>query len=120
MNLLTETVAAIQESGHSTDDIVFIGSEETGHSCTWEQFQILADKEYDAGFGSQKVAEDLIIVFSDGAKMWRGEYDGSEGWDFSAPFKAPAAIQPIRNLFTLGVGWDSLADMNPDAEQDAE
>lgn len=118
MNLLTETVAAIQQSGHSTGDIVFIGSEETGHRCTWEQFHILADKKYDEGFGAQKVAEDLIIVFSDGAKMWRGEYDGSEWWEFSSPFKAPAAIKQIRSLFTRGVGWDSLARINPDAEQE--
>ena len=89
MNLLSETIKDIESSGHTTDDIVFIGSEKSGHSCTWEQFVSLADREYDSGFGSSEVATDLIIVFSDGSKMWRGEYDGSEWWEDSSPFQKP-------------------------------
>ena len=108
-NLLDETIAAIKDSGHAEADIVFIGSEKTGHQCTWDQFCVLANVEYDAGFGGQKVAHDLIIVFSDGQKMWRGEYDGSEWWEYSTLFKRPEAAISIPSLFCHG--WSDLAEI---------
>jgi hypothetical protein len=115
VNLLTETREAIEESGHTPDDIVFIGSEASGHQCTWDEFCRLADVEYDAGYGASEVAMDLVVVFRDGAKLWRGEYDGSEWWEFSRPFKRPTEAKPITRLTTVGtrhVGWRSLADLN--------
>jgi len=112
MNLLKETQCAIEDSGHNINDIVFIGSEESGHSCTWNEFVELANKDYDSGFGSQKVAHDLVIVFSDNQKMWRSEYDGSECWAFSKSFKKPAVSKPIKSLFTHRVGWDSLEEID--------
>lgn len=112
MNLLQETIEDIKESGHAPEDIIFIGSETSGHACTWDEFTMLADKEYDAGFGAQKVADDLIIVFSDGVRMWRHEYDGSESWHYSRPFKMPNESKSIKNLFANGIGWESLADIN--------
>lgn len=114
-NLLHETRDAIGRSGHTEKDIVFIGSEKTGHSCTWEEFTELANIEYDSGFGAAEVAQDLIIVFSDGAKMWRGEYDGSEWWEFSTPFKRSEETKPIKRLTVQGtdkVGWESLESLN--------
>lgn len=116
MNLLEETIDAIEESGHSPDDIIFIGSEESGHSCTWGEFQQLADREYDSGFGWQEVANDLIVVFSDGQKLWRGEYGGSEWWNFSKPFKMPKQKKPIGNLFAR-IGWESLEVINSPEHQ---
>lgn len=95
MNFLKETVEGIKKSGHKTSDIVFIGSEKSGHQCTWKEFTKLADIEYDGG---AEIAGDLIIVFSDGGKMWRGEYDGSEWWEYSPPFKQPEVKLPIRTL----------------------
>jgi len=50
------------------------------------------------------VAGDLIIVFSDGAVMRRGEYDGSEWWNFYPPFQMPKQIFPIENLFVNKLG----------------
>lgn len=112
MTLLEETIVDIKKSGHEIKDIVFIGSEETGHQCSWQQFRKLADFEYDSGFGSQKIATDLVIVFSDGAKMWRDEYDGSEGWAFSAPFKMPEEKHQILTLGDNSQMWATLAQMN--------
>ena len=109
MNLLKETQAAIKSSGHRPKDIIFIGSEETGHQCTWEEFQVLADQEYDAGYGAQEVARDLVIVFSDGSKMWRHEYDGSENWEYSKPFERPDKSLPIHCLF--GTYWPTLEEL---------
>lgn len=115
MNLLKETREAIKESGHCATDIVFIGSEKSGHQCTWEQFCALADKEYDDGYGASKVATDLVIVFSDGQKMWRGEYDGSEWWEHSRPFKIPEKSLPIACLF--GHLWPDLESLNKGAAE---
>ena len=113
MNLLKETIDDITQSGHTPADIIFIGSERTGHSCTWDEFQSLADFEYDAGFGAQEVADDLIIVFSDGSKMWRHKYDGSENWEYSTPFVMPEDRLPITRLQVKSdqVGWRSLAEV---------
>lgn len=46
MNLLKETLEAIAESGHTPDDIIFIGSLKSGHSCAWNVFCILANQNY--------------------------------------------------------------------------
>ena len=96
--LLEETLDCIENSGHTPEDILFIGSEESGHSCSWEEFKKLADEEYDSGFGAAEVACDLIIVFKDGQRMWRGEYDGSEWWDYSVPTTIPKETKPITKL----------------------
>lgn len=114
MNLLQETQDAIRSSGHTPEDIIFIGSEESGHQCSWEEFCHLADVEYDEGFGAQRVATDLIVVFEDGQKLWRGEYDGSEWWEHSTPFVQPSASLPISRLVVPEerTGWASLAECN--------
>lgn len=112
MNLLTETIEAITESGHTPDQIVFIGSEQSGHQCSWDEYRILADQAYDNSYVAQKVAKDLIIVFSDGTRMFRAEYDGSEWWDYVRVFAVPKSAVPIRKLFTNHVGWDTLFDIN--------
>lgn len=118
-NLLSETAKDIERSGHTTADIIFIGSEATGHRCSWNQFSEIAKMtDYDAGFGSQKIATDLIIVFKDGMKMWRHEYDGSERWDYSEPFKMPEASLPISRLVVPEerIGWCSLEECNAPRE----
>ncbi|MDY0198969.1 MAG: hypothetical protein RBR68_14285 [Tenuifilaceae bacterium] len=116
-NLLEETIDDIKRSGHKIEDIIFIGSEKSGYSCTWDEFRELADEEYTEGFGAQKVATDLIIVFSDGAGMWRHEYDGSERWMYSVPFKMPTEAKPIKCLFAQSVGWDDLDAIHKDLEE---
>ena len=117
MNLLEETMNAIVESGHKIEDIVFIGSESSGHSCTWDEFIALADVEYDNGYGAQEVARDLIIVFSDGTRMWRGEYDGAEWWEYFPSFIMPKKKKRrITRLLTKNIGWDNLAEINGDKD----
>jgi hypothetical protein len=108
-NFLEESRKEIEESGHTPDDIVFIGSEESGHQCSFDEFCQLADFNYDYGYGACKIAKDLVIVFSDGQKMIRQEYDGSEWWDILKPFSPPSNNLPIRSL--LG-GLDGLRKHN--------
>jgi hypothetical protein len=111
MNLLRETTAVINEFDHVSTEIVFIGSEGSGHSCTWEEFQTIANIEYDNGFGGQEIASDLIIVFSDGSRMYRNEYDGSECWAMVSAFKQPTVQLEITTVCS-GRSWDTLANMN--------
>lgn len=117
-NLLSETISDIQDSGHSIEEIIFIGSEKSGYSCTWEEYERLADQNYDSGFGAPQVASDLIIVFSDGSKMWRHDYDGSEWWVYSTPFDLPMETKPIKKLFVNSVGWEDLEEINNNLEAD--
>lgn len=101
-NLLEETIEIIQENNLDINDIIFIGSEETGHRCTWEEFKILANKEYDSGLGLRDVAADLIIIFKDGSRMYRDEYEGSEWWECIKAFQMPKKFKIIKNLFGMG------------------
>lgn len=111
INLLTEAQDEMAAHGLTPDDIVFIGSEKSGHECTWEEFRTLANRTYDDGFGTAEVALDLVIVFRDGSQMRRTEYDGSEGWEMIRPFVRPDKSHPIAVLF--GYGYGGLAGMNP-------
>ena len=117
MNLLEETIHDIERSGHNPNDIVFIGSPKSGHSCTWSEFESLADREYDDGFGAQQVASDLVILFSDGTNMWRHEYDGSEYWNYSSPITIPSELKPIRSLFVRGIGWEDLEEIHSEEDE---
>lgn len=121
MNLLAETLRDIAKSGHTPDDIVFIGSRKSGHHCSWDEFTHLADIEYDGGYGAQEVASDLEIVFRDGGGMWRTEYDGSEGWEYHRPFVMPQDAKPIKRLTVEGtdaIGWCELGELQ-EAEEEA-
>lgn len=119
-NLLEETKESIKISGHKIEDIIFIGSEATGHECTWKEYEAMADQEYDDGYGGQEVAADLIFVFSDGAKMWRDEYDGAEWWEFQKPFEQPKRKKPIHNLIYKEFGgWQSLEDLNEEKVEES-
>lgn len=114
MNLLKETEEYLEECGKKPEDIIFIGSEQSGHTCSWEEFKVLADVHYDNGYGSQEVCNDLIIVFKDGSRLYRSEYDGSEWWSYMGVFKKPRQKLPLRQLLSLNY-QRSLADANHDA-----
>jgi hypothetical protein len=88
-NLLEETKEIMKMEKLNPNEIIFIGSESSGHSYTWEEFELLSNIEYDNSYGGQKIATDLIIVFKNRTVMVRGEYDGSEWWEVIEPFKMP-------------------------------
>lgn len=83
-NLLQETILEIKHLNLDIKDIIHIGNNE--YKCTWDEFSILANFEYDDGYGLAEVAMDLTIVFNDGSRLVRWEYDGSEGWEIIRPF----------------------------------
>lgn len=113
VNLLEETKEAIEDFGQEIDNIIFIGSQESGHECSWELFEVLANREYDSGFGGQEVAADLIIVFENGTKMFREEFQGSMFWAWSSPFVMPKESHPIDSLFDRNY-TANLSDINKD------
>lgn len=115
-NLLAQTRKAMGESDLNAEDITFIGSEESGHRCTWDEYVTLADREYDDGYGGAEVAGDLLIIFKDGSRMERGEYDGSEWWEVRRPFVEPATKRPISSLFRFDYE-STLADIQDAAAE---
>lgn len=78
-NLLRETLEMLVVSGKSERDILFC-------TCRDEYFsfgkfkELAANIDYDSGYGGAEI-RDIYIV---GKDWWleRGEYDGSEWWEF--------------------------------------
>ena len=112
MNFLIETLDAIKESGHQESDVMFIGSEDGQYRMTIEKFKTSANFDYDSGFGSQSIAEDLIIYFKDKNYIKRGEYDGSEWWEYNKPltYLSNDSYQDFNKL--EGSMWDSVEKLN--------
>lgn len=99
-NFLKETASVMIAHGLDVKDIVYIGNGEC--SCTWDEFQVLANTNY--GYGSGEIDGSLIIVFSNGVEMHRGEYDGSEWWDVHTPFKLEN-LKEQKKLTGVKSGW---------------
>lgn len=78
-NFLEHTTTALETCGKKWDDVLWCGSEDIWFTA--EHFKVIANLDYDSGFGGQEVATDLMIV---GSNWWleRHEYDGSEWWEY--------------------------------------
>lgn len=95
VNLLRETIDALEENSHTSADVRWVG--DTKYWITWEQFASLADFDYDDGFGGVQIREELLIVGDDDWWLERHEYDGSEWWEFK---RLPARGEPAE-LFSV-------------------
>lgn len=112
-NLLAETLEDITAFKKTVEDVSWVGSQGFGW-FTWDDFAAVADFNYDDGYGWQEVAKDLVIVFTDGQYMTRGEYDGSEWWEYHPPMDKPERYQkPTR---VIGHGWSSLTELHSEQE----
>ncbi len=110
-NLLAETLKVLEANGKKQSEILWCGSKEYGW-FSWERFKALAkDLEYDAGYGGQEIANDLIVV---AATWWleRHEYDGSEWWALKEMPKKPNKHCSPERLSANGHRWGSLEDVN--------
>ena len=118
-NLLKETKEILKDNHKSLDDTLWCRSKQFGY-FTKEVFIKLAQTEYESGFGSPKVAEDLIIV---GKDFWleRHEYDGSESWKYKSmpikpsKYRKPTALtveQASKLDRDVSVGWETLESIN--------
>lgn len=96
MNFLKETEEVIKQAGKKISDIVYIGNREIG--CKWPTFRKLADFEYDDGYGSAEIPQDLVILFTDNTWLERFEYDGSECWEYKKPIVPPQKPKPLLKI----------------------
>lgn len=101
-NLLKETIEDLNENNKKSTDVLWVGRDyydfknkkRVTYKTTWDEFCMKANFEYDAGFGSAKIPEDLIVV---GKDFWleRHEYDGSEWWEFKAMPEEPTETREL-------------------------
>ncbi len=106
-NLLIETLEILEENGLTEKDVEWVGNREFYFS--FNHFKKIADVQYDAGYGSAKVASDLIIV---GKDWWleREEYDGSEGWRFNKKIEKPQLHKEVNRI--VGGMWNTIEEIN--------
>ena len=107
MNLKDETIEVLTEHDKKITDIAWIGSND-GY-IPISEFFIKANVRYDSGFGGQEVADDLVIVGND-FYMTRGEYDGSEWWDYHSMDMFQKPENKLINYKLTGNMWSGLKD----------
>ena len=114
INFLKETTEAIQDSKHKIEDVMFIGSSNGKYRMSWDKFKEKANFRYDEGYGSSKIATDLIVYFNDDTYMTRGEYDGSEWWNYqvSKKFKKDDNYKEFEILGGNKYMWKTVFEMN--------
>ena len=118
INFLTETVKKIKDSGHSENDVMFVGSCDGEYRMTWEKFKEKANFQYDNGYGAAGIAMDLIVYFFDGSFLSRLEYDGSEWWKYNdmKRFEIDDDYKDFDVLGGNGYMWDSVEEMNTQSD----
>lgn len=77
-NLLEETIEVLKDNNKTIEDIIWFGSRNERNTNNLKNF---LDVCYDSGYGCNEIPSGLILV---GDTFWlnRGEYDGSEWWNF--------------------------------------
>ena len=122
-NLLEETLGVMDEFGLTYEDVTYVGSENNQYQMTWDEFESLADMDYDSGYGAPEVATDLEIRFQDGAYFVRAEYDGSEWWEAVISRVNPeSSAKPITRLIVSPkeIGWMTIAELAASDEAEVE
>lgn len=109
-NLFEETVSRLATYNKTWDDVSWIGG--NTFYIDVEQF-IVAAKEtnYDAGYGSEEVAVDLVICFNDGSWLSRESYDGSEFWRYNAYPQKPQVHYQGKVKLADSSGYDALGGL---------
>lgn len=111
MNLYDETVSILEQNGKTMEDVVFIQGD--NFRITWDNFVSLAkETNYDSGFGAPEIASDLVLA-GNGFWLERGEYDGSEWWEYKEMPTPVRRTETVESLSIVGsqIGWESLEDI---------
>ena len=89
-HLLTETIEDLTNVGLDITDIKFIS---LGNNVITTDINELFDVWYDSGYGGAEVPNFKVV----GKGWWleRGEYDGSEWWEFKKLPKKPKHVIPF-------------------------
>lgn len=100
-NFLEETLLNLAANGKLPSDVLWVGDKE--NFCSWEEFSISANFEYDRGYGADFIDRNLKIV-GDSWWMERHEYDGSEWWEFKTlPIRPREYKKPPQHEYK----WDT-------------
>jgi len=80
-NLLEETKNKLVIHHNTPKDVLWVGTAKGTEAITWEEFEKMADFDYDTGYGAVEIRPDLVVV---GKDWWleRHEYDGEEWWEY--------------------------------------
>ena len=112
-NFKDETLSILEANGKTWNDVKFIQGDDFKVSNNKDELLELMNFEYDDGYGAPQIAEDLIIV---GDNWWleRGEYDGSEWWEYKETPRPNLKLKEIKRFQVKDdqVGWESLKDVN--------
>lgn len=108
--LFDETVTILEIHGKTIADIEYIGSSETKIN-TNKALELMKKTNYHSGYGGQEIAENLMIK-GDGFIMTRGEYDGSEWWDYMQTDPSLPQVDTDVKSFEANIGWESLEEIN--------
>lgn len=100
-NLLKETIATLENNNKSEEDVVAVISSTC--KITWLMFKKRSDFNYNNGYGINEIPQDLKIV-GEGFWLERGEYDGSEWWEFKCmpSLDLPYSINEVEMLKMIG------------------
>lgn len=114
INFKKETIEAIIESGHELKDVMFIGSYDGAYRMNIDKFLEKSDFIYDDSYGSSKIATNLIVYFNDKSYLSRGEYDGSEWWEYNKllEYKETDSYEDFDVLGGLNYMWETVKEMN--------
>lgn len=108
INLLQETLEVLKSNGKSPDDVIWVGDREK--KTTWSNFESISNFQYDAGYGGNEIDGSLLVV---GKDWWleRGEYDGSEWWEFkeypSCESTGFTKLLNVREHWYVGLEWEN-------------
>ena len=96
MNLKEQTIRILLKNNKSIEDIKWIGC--PSFKIPINKFFEMTNRNYDSGYGSVEVAEDLLVV---GDSWWleRHEYDGAEWWEYKELPQEPEKILSVPTLF---------------------
>ncbi len=97
INFKEETLLSITNNNKTPTDISFIA---LGDKYVLDVVTFLnnCNFTYDNGYGSANIPENLLIVFKDGSWLERGEYDGSEWWEYKQVPLLPKFKVDILNI----------------------
>ena len=107
INLATETINVLNKNKYTVEDIDWIGNNDFTIPIR-EFFDVALNTTYNNGYGSAQIPCDLIIMMKDGSWYSRGEYDGSEWWQYNRQLSKPT-IQlhlKVRNFIEADYDWD--------------
>ena len=110
MNLYDETVEILSSHDKTIADIEYIGSTRTKIN-TNKALELMKKTNYDSGFGGQEIACNLMFKGKDFI-MIRGEYDGSEWWNYIQTDPSLPQVEREVKSFKTDMGWDTLEEIN--------